>query len=1143
MALDTKQGTDLKALLHRIRDRARATDPPLYTYRVTDDELAALDASLRGRIGRAGGVGRLEEAAFCLYGAEVFCRHHADGPWTWRTITDRLGVEPAPRWLYPIVARGLAWWGRSVLRLGESRQFLVSLACEGGLPLELVRTRRTALGAYASRLLNDREAFGSTSPTGELARFHAGRLPRTLRNDVVYTLVASLVDRLVELRRTIPDGIDGPRAWLEQHRPDWTDALPLVVDDEQSGALLDLLLGQPRGESTPGATISVQAALDYTTHGWRLSRTLALPRTLSGDALAEVIREIDPRFTAAMLGPFVRFALVDVHGERHAMGEARLSFDGQRYRFDVFERSIRGEAGSLELQVHVGPNVVARGTPSGGGAMPDEPWVFADGGERGLLGTGSLRTRAASVLVAAEAPQASAPAEADGAAQDGTWERLGEVAGRPLLRISGRWAIGEAGAQFVVRTRAAEEQREVFDLRGSALGLGPGGAPVWRGPPAVIHRPVGAPAREIARRWLEMSAGGRVWTPVTARPAGAVRLRWVDGGEVRFMRRLQIAPEALTVDVLPGPAAREGRVVLAGVPGAQLGVVPGDGFAATCRATGSGVEAAVEWSGDDRPERLAATLRLGPPYASDLRLRLPFPVPFVGFVGRDGAPLARGAARRLDQLPTIHARVNAVLAGQDFGVWARIDGTRWTYLMALRPVSARVFALGLDAIREMVEVLQARTIDLDCVVQLAIRASGDVMRPDEPRLHVRRYAQTLAPTVDPSVAGRRLLTCHRAPGDRLVPPERVDLRPLWSPGEALTVVEGDPDAGWVVDEGDFEPGPWLAVGWRGDLAVTRPLLVTLGGAPESSEDVHASLAALIRAPRNQRQAAMYSLLVELSADPGSPKWDELRGMLAEVGALPATTFDVVRGLIDHPGAMALAAIKMGDHGAFHEFWEGMERLPFIWSLVPVDVWLEAARSEQRHLEAQGEALASALSPDLLAELIARPLRVFGESLGTRRRSMRVMLEALHTGGVPVPPPAEPVIQMAALAGGIPLRRARDAALQELLRTQAIDDSRDAYWPPLDQSVLEAMIGALAAPAEVFPALRLDHLGRGYRQPVLDAPVIAAIAAAWGHRLRPDHVFALRILRAFDDRWFDDAYVFTLALALADRARRDSEFLA
>lgn len=1130
-------GAAFDGTLRAIRDRARIHNPPLYAYRVTDDELAALEAGLRGRVGRTGGLGRLEEAAFCLYGAEVFCRDHADGPWKWRTITDRLGVEYAARWLYPTIARGLTWWGRAVHRVGEANQYLVSLACEGGLPLELVRSRHTALGGYASRVLSDREAFGASAPTAEVARFHARRLPRTLRNDVVFALIAALVDALVELRRAIPDGVERPRAWLEQHHADWTDALPLRVDDEQSGALLDLLLGQPRGESTPGARISVQASLAYTTHEWRLTRALDVPRTLDTAELAEALSEIDSAFTADSLGPFVRFALVDVHGERHFVGEARQSFDGKRYVFESYGKALRGEAGPLELQVHVGPRIVARGTASGGGPMADEPWVFADGGERPLLGTGSLRTRSASVLVAVESDDRLDPAG------DDPPEALGMVTNRRLVRVSGRWAFGEAGAAFVVQTRAADEQREIFDLRGSSLPLGPSSSPVWRGLPAVIHRPIGEPAREVPRRSLEISAGGRVWVPASARAVGVIRLRWVEGGVVHFMRRLQVAPEGLALEVRPGPGLREGRVMLDGVPGARLGVEPGDEFAVECSRTSAGVAAHIEWTGEHRPDTFAATLRLGPPHESDLALRLPFPVPFIGFVGLDGAPLARGAARRLDQLSTIRARVTAVRAGQDFGVWGRIGGDRWTYLAALRPERGYGHVLSLDAVREMLEVLQARTSDLDCVVEVTIRASGGTLRPDEPRLHVQRYSQTLVPSRDPAAPGRLLLTHHCAAGDRLVPPDRVDLKPLWSPETAPTVVEGEADAGWAFDEVEHEVGPWLVVGWRGDLAVTRPLLVTLGGDPEPSEDPHASLASLIRAPRPQRQAAMYGLLVELSADASSPKWAELRGMLAEVGTLPATTYDVVRGLIEHPGAMALAAIKMGDHPVFHDFWQGMERLPFIWSLVPIDVWLHAARSEQRRLMAEAEALAAALGADIVAELAARPLREFGETLGARRRAMRVMLEALHTAGVPVPEPAEPIMKVATLADGIPLLSTREAALQELLRTQAVDDTRDAYWPQLDASDFEAMVSALRAPEGAFASLRLDPRGRGYRQPVLDAPVIAAVAAAWNHRLRPDHVFALRVLRAFDERWFDDAYVFTLALALAERARREPEFLA
>lgn len=292
---------ELDRLLPDIRARVRGTAkaPPLYAYRIHDSELDAIERALTGRVGHSGGLGRLEEAAFCLYGAGMFCRHHVDGPWAWRTITERLGVEADPRWLYPTVERGLAWWGREVLRLGPARQFLVSLACEGGLPLGLVRHRHTALGTYAARVLRDREVFADDrTPTIELARFRERTLPPSLRREVVYTLVAELIDGLTALRRALPDGIERPRAWLAAHRPDWADRLPLRVDGEGAEALLDLLLGQPRGGASVGVDLSVSAGLVRTTRGLRLRRWLELPRALTHAeleaALGALAADFDP---------------------------------------------------------------------------------------------------------------------------------------------------------------------------------------------------------------------------------------------------------------------------------------------------------------------------------------------------------------------------------------------------------------------------------------------------------------------------------------------------------------------------------------------------------------------------------------------------------------------------------------------------------------------------------------------------------------------------------------------------------------------------------------------------------------------------------------------------------------------------------
>ena len=123
--------------------------------------------------------------AFCLWASEWWHQNYEAGPWKWEPLLAALGhTEFAPggsRYgdLQDLVTRGLRGWRRSVLRVGASRGFLATLACEGGLPLRLVLRQQTHLRAYLKGVLEEFKLFGATGiPPRDLAERVGGRLPK-----------------------------------------------------------------------------------------------------------------------------------------------------------------------------------------------------------------------------------------------------------------------------------------------------------------------------------------------------------------------------------------------------------------------------------------------------------------------------------------------------------------------------------------------------------------------------------------------------------------------------------------------------------------------------------------------------------------------------------------------------------------------------------------------------------------------------------------------------------------------------------------------------------------------------------------------------------------------------------------------------
>src|ERR671931_686361 len=142
---------------------------------------------------------------FCMYAAETFRRRHAGGSWTWDTVFTELGhTTPDYKMIYAWVDRGLRHFRRDLLQSPRGdREFLVTLACEGGLPLRLLHKENAHLSRYFRELLTayHRQRHTPGCDAMDIARQIAARyLPASLRHDVVFNLSGDLIRSIVQLQ-------------------------------------------------------------------------------------------------------------------------------------------------------------------------------------------------------------------------------------------------------------------------------------------------------------------------------------------------------------------------------------------------------------------------------------------------------------------------------------------------------------------------------------------------------------------------------------------------------------------------------------------------------------------------------------------------------------------------------------------------------------------------------------------------------------------------------------------------------------------------------------------------------------------------------------------------------------------------------
>jgi hypothetical protein len=240
--------------LHAFLGARNLTHPngqPLYRYRMTDGEYEHAKKVLRylesaGRLAAPDGRAGALFVAFC---AEWFRRESTSTFLRW----DELAPDLFPSVPYPSKQRltelGLDYWRRRLRRSEHAREFLLTLALEGGFPVRiLAEGARGWLKEYLRAIMRRATAWrvDTHDEIIVIAEEERGRMRKSYQHDDFVALCSELVERLVQLRQNAE--AEGTReirnsALLDAKYPGWRDELPIYVpaeDDSTSGNREDL---------------------------------------------------------------------------------------------------------------------------------------------------------------------------------------------------------------------------------------------------------------------------------------------------------------------------------------------------------------------------------------------------------------------------------------------------------------------------------------------------------------------------------------------------------------------------------------------------------------------------------------------------------------------------------------------------------------------------------------------------------------------------------------------------------------------------------------------------------------------------------------------------------------------------------------
>ncbi|WP_058553414.1 STY4851/ECs_5259 family protein [Thiohalocapsa sp. ML1] len=1105
----------------------RQTQPdgrPLYAYRATDHAFDDLRAVVIERLRTSRSAIELP-AAFCLFAAETFRREHAGGPWTWETIFQPLGLPAPPQPQIGVwVEQGLKFWQRPLLiGGGGQRLFLVTIACEGGLPLRLLAQQDAHLTRFFRAVLEGyfRAGQGGSDVALAQARQHVARLPASLRQEPVLQLAGQLVVRVAELQGLV-GAVPDPIAALDQCNPQWRRTLPLRLDDQVAQRLLTGLIrhseelarqarGQPRW----------CGVLRPTAEGWCLQRRLEFPEYATPDQIAAWAMREPP--TAARL----RLLLAGMHGMEAIAWLTRVeeSASPARYRLEWLRRGGVATAGDalmetsrLMLSDDETESVLPAIDEDPWGPLP---WVFIQRGRSGQwqwLAEGQVRTRDPQVLVLV--PPGMAPC---GTADDGVFESKGRLAlpDRLVYVVSGTAAFADPEQQrWHIRCGQQTDSAGSYVLSGRRLALAGTIKPLHLGLPAfqVLDDLGGRTEAPGSVQWRPVGDGG-AWRPRTEPGHGLLwlRLLGVDGVEC-CRRQIHVLPRQFQVSPVIGSAGQPGVLRLTSLAGADVSVraeVNGEPLVAVRGADSAEIRCPVTTG--RTPEPVPITLAW--PDAEPLVLTLPYPQRGA-FFALAGRVLPPDDCIALDRLAGLQVVVQDAASGAAH--WLRIELVGGD--AALPPFQQRLPALEQGRLDCALYRWQARIASLlasagaleDQVRLIVETGSGQRLA----QVRVARFDAWIEPDRNRGVVGLPEGVVARLDAgwrERV----RVGMIPLWEPTavpiELAHCANGEPS--WAIPDG-LESGPWWVLAKDGDWSRFRPLLWSVAPAPPADaaeETAPSALTAAIREPDPQvRAAAIGHALALLAADPAHPDWDLLSGFVALTRTLPATSLDAICALTRRPAALARLLLRSDEQG-FAAVWALSEQLPFLWMLLPVADWRAAAAGYFQWLR---QSLAGIECADAVA---FGQFEHFRDRVAARRPYWRALCDWLQ----------EQVFAERPLPASSELRRARADTrwVDELIEgeeaaLQGRHDA-DARWPDGPEVMAQMM-----AVTGWMRGYRYAHLA-GFYRPVRQAPFAAAHIALSGSEPAARLSHELRLLRAFDREWFDRVHAIALTIGLAE----------
>jgi hypothetical protein len=178
-----------------------------------------------------------------LYTSESWRRNFSGAHWTWITVLKNLNQGDLRNIRHKYVKKGFRFLKRELRETDNGTRYLGSIAIESGIPIQILENEQNNLTGVINKIFESLEnAISNKAPIDLVKNIALNRLPKTYHNDRFFLLLYDFSKALqfLSIKYQLEDQ-DNPMAYLDQNYADWTNELPIVINQQNKNFFNTLL--------------------------------------------------------------------------------------------------------------------------------------------------------------------------------------------------------------------------------------------------------------------------------------------------------------------------------------------------------------------------------------------------------------------------------------------------------------------------------------------------------------------------------------------------------------------------------------------------------------------------------------------------------------------------------------------------------------------------------------------------------------------------------------------------------------------------------------------------------------------------------------------------------------------------------------